>query len=176
MILIKALFANEKARKVMSIWLCVMVVIFCYQTAIAAETTPPTLAQIAYKTGQTVADNTIVPHEINAIRDRRILMGKPGLIMYVAFLSKSGQVVDYFTTNGKCVSSGKRLTPTSDVYSGYQNDVVMKNASYDGTHGSSDAYLYCRTSSGGYKQWNGRVLASDKPIELTVTPVVLDIK
>lgn len=137
---------------------------------------PLTLAQIAYKTGQEVANATVVPHEINNIRDRRILMGKPGLQLYVIFMVKSGQVVDYFMTNGKCVSSNKRLTPTEALYSGGYNNVVMHKPSYDGTHGSSDKYIYCRTSDGGYKQWNGRYYASDAPIELTKKAIVLDLK
>jgi hypothetical protein len=148
-------------------------------TTVATDTkaAPLTLEQIAYKAGQEVAEGTVVPHEINNIRDRRILMGKPGLQLYVVFLLKSGQPVDYFMTDGKCVSSNKRLTPTKELFrAGKANDLVVDSASYDGTHGSSDKYVYCRTSDGGYKQWNGRIYVSDAPIELTKKAIILDLK
>ena len=68
------------------------------------------LQRLAEEAGQRAAAGTTEPNEIEMIKYRRILTGKPGLQMYVVLLSRGGQPVDYFVTDGKCTSSGKRLT------------------------------------------------------------------
>ena len=134
------------------------------------------LHQQAEQAGQDAAANTVVPNEINSIKYRRILNGKAGLQMYVIFLSKSGQPIDYFVSDGKCTSSGKRLTPTHKLVDKGVNSVLIKLPSADGTYGSSAPYIYCKTADGGYKQWNGNYYAADAPIELTTKPIIFDIK
>lgn len=131
------------------------------------------LEEEALARGQRAAAETIEPNEIEAIKARRILMGRVGLQMYVVLLSKSGQPIDYFVTTGKCVSSEKRLTPGQKLVDVGPNSLVLKAPSEDGTHGSSSPYIYCKTVDGRYRQWNGSYYASDKPIELTVKPLVV---
>lgn len=132
------------------------------------------LSRLAEEAGQRAATETAEPNEIEMIKYRRILNGKPGLQMYVVLLSRSGQPIDYFVTQGKCTSSEKRLTPTHRLSHTPPNDVVVKAPSEDGTHGSSSPYIYCKTVNGQYKQWNGRYYVSDSPIELTIKPIVIE--
>ncbi len=133
------------------------------------------LQQKAEEAAQRAASETLEPNEINNIRDRRKVMGQPGLQMYVVFLSKSGQPIDYFVTDGKCVSSKKRLTSTDRLVDYGANAVVVPAPSEDGTYGSSAPYIYCWTADGKYKQWNGQYYASTAPIELTIKPLVIDL-
>lgn len=133
------------------------------------------LQKQADEAAQRAASETLEPNEINSIRDRRILMGQPGLLMYVAFLSRSGQPIDYFVVDGKCVSSKKRLSPTQVLTDPGANAVVITAPSEDGTYGSSGSYIYCFTVDGKYKQWNGKYYASTAPVELTIKPLVIDV-
>ncbi len=158
--------------------------ILCFLALFVAQTVqaqtvqkPDPIAELerkAYEAAQRSAAGTVEPNEIDMIKYRRILNGKPGLQLYVVFLSRAGQPIDYFVTKGKCVSSHKRLTPTHKLVDTGPNSLVIKAASEDGTHGSSSPYIYCQTVDGKYKQWNGRYYASDSPIELTIKPLVID--
>lgn len=132
------------------------------------------LQQRAEAAGQRAAAATVEANEINMIGYRRKLNGKTGLQLYVVFLSRSGQPIDYFVTDGKCVSSTKRLTPSYELVDTGPNSVLIDAPSEDGTHGKSSPYVYCKTVDGKYKQWNGRYYASDAPIELTIKPIMID--
>lgn len=137
------------------------------------------LAAQSEAAAQAAARETVEPNEIKNIERRRVLMGKPGLVQYVVFLAKSGQPIDYFAIDGKCTSSEKRLTPGEKIVrlsaGDHYKSGVMKAASEDGTYGSSSPYIYCRTTDGRYKQWNGQYYVSDHPIELTIKPLVIDL-
>jgi hypothetical protein len=149
-----------------------------WSLSFAAKQTEPTaserLQNQAAEAAQRAAAGTTEPNEINMIKARRIMNGKPGLQMYVILLSKGGQPIDYFVTQGKCTSSQKRLSPTHRLVDTGPNSLVVKAPSEDGTFGSSAPYIYCKTVDGKYKQWNGNYYASDKPIELTIKPLVID--
>lgn len=146
------------------------------------EQAPPTpvdkLAQKAAAAAQEAAALTVEPQEINMILWRRELMGKPGLQLYIVFINDMGQPIDYFTS-GKCTSSNKRLTDGTALVLGdkgsYNGYFDVPAASEDGTYGESDEYIYCKTIDGKYKQWNGDYYLSDRPIELTIKPLVVKI-
>lgn len=150
----------------------------------ACKQDPPTpvdkLAKVAQEAAREAAAATTDPQEIKGIERRRRLMGKPGLQMYVVFLNDMGQPVDYFVSTGKCSSANKRLTPDYDVVEGdrgsYYGYFDVPARSEDGTFGSSDEYVYCKTVDGKYKQWNGDYYLSDAPVELTIKPLVVDVK
>lgn len=140
----------------------------------AVPTAAERLQNQAAESAQRAAAGTTEPNEINMIKERRIMNGRPGLQMYVILLSKGGQPIDYFVTQGKCTSSQKRLTPTHRLVDTGPNSLVVKAPSEDGTFGTSAPYIYCKTVDGKYKQWNGNYYASDKPIELSIKPLVID--
>jgi len=127
-------------------------------------------------------------YEIENIKHRRLLFGKPGIIGYVVFLNQSGQPVQYLTVSGKCTSAGKRITQTkqyewmpypgiadtdkdSDRSGNYQ---LMDGPGEDGVYGQSEPYIYCFGADGRYWQWSGDYLYSDKPFDLTIKPLVID--
>lgn len=114
-------------------------------------------------------------YEIENIKRRRALFGKPGVVGYTAFLAPMGQPVDYKAVDGKCTSSNKRLTPGQRIETGAGYvQFVMNSPSEDGTFGSSDEYIYCFTPTGQYVQWNGLYYYSDKPFDLTIKPLVVE--
>jgi len=142
------------------------------------------LATEADSAMQRAASGVLEPHEMRMIEYRRALMGQPGLQFYVVFFNKMGQPIDYFVTDGKCTSSGKRLLQSWKFQEGQTGvngdgaavygDFVLPAAALDGTYGGSDNYIYCKTADGKYKQWNGLYYASDAPIELTIKPLISD--
>ncbi len=158
-------------------------------TAVQAAAPPEAVKSLQQKgaaAANRVATETLEPNEIEMIEWRRQLMGRPGLQFFVVFLNDKGQPVDYFVTRGKCSSSGKRLTASwkftrgqtgvdSDGHS-VHGDFVLPRPAEDGMSGATDEYVYCRTVDGKYKQWNGRYYLSDAPIELTIKPLVLNVK
>ena len=139
----------------------------------------------AEQAAQRAAADTLEPHEINMIEWRRTFMGQPGLQLYVVFFNDMGQPVEYFVTDGKCTSSGKRLRAGVRVVQGkygedsdghtIRGDFFLPAPAIDGTHGHSDPYIYCKTVDGKYKQWNGRYYVSGSPVELTVKPLMVDL-
>ena len=121
---------------------------------------------------------TITPHEIEMIEFRGTLMGKPGLQLHVVLFGDFGQPIDYFVTDGKCTSSKKTLVRKQKQVridkGSYTGTTVLPSPSADGTYGSSAPYIYCFTVADVYKQWNGEYYISDRPIELTITPLVFE--
>ena len=157
--------------------------------AVQAASPPETVKSLQQKgavAASGVAAETLEASEIEMIEWRRHLMGRLGLQFCVVFLNDKGQPVDYFVTRGKCSSSGKRLTASWKFAHGrtgvdkdgnsVHGDFVLPRPAEDGMHGAPDEYVYCRTVDGKYKQWNGRYYLSDSPIELTIKPLVLNIK
>lgn len=164
---------------------CVALFMSMITSVAIAQTGPPrNLAKDREEALSRVGAQTLVPNEINMIEWRRDLMGRPGLQFYVVFFNNMGQPVDYFVTQGKCSSSNKRLTRNWQFERGQTGvnsksesvygDFVLEAPDLDGTHGQSDHYVFCLTSDGKYKQWNGRYYLSNAPIELTIKPLVID--
>lgn len=131
-------------------------------------------------------------NECDNIAFKRITLGKPGLIGYVVFLSQDGRPIQYYTVKGKCTSGSKRLTQAKrleiiprgpGIYfspnRGGSNlgDTIetVDGPSEDGTYGSSGDYIYCRTTSDAFVQWNGQYLYSTQPFDLTIKPLVVDL-
>jgi hypothetical protein len=116
--------------------------------------------------------------EIDNIKRRLELTSKPGLLGYIVLLNESGQPIYYSTVKGKITSGSKRLTrPDRSTTEGAgANNVVMAAPSDEGTFGSSGEYVFFWTTSDQYVQWNGKYFYSDKPIRLTVQPLVVSIE
>jgi hypothetical protein len=113
--------------------------------------------------------------EIDNIKRRLELTSKPGLLGYIVLLNESGQPVYYTTIKGKVTSGGKRLTEPDRYSSQGANGFMRHAASDEGTYGSSGEYIFFWTTNGQYVQWNGKYFYSDKPIRLSVQPLVVSI-
>ncbi len=140
----------------------------------------PTTKQVqAQKAAQAAAQISFTENaEIDNIKRRLELTSQPGLLGYIVLLNESGQPVYYTTVKGKVTSGGKRLTEPdrSGSWGSGQNNVVRAAPSDEGTYGSSGEYIFFWTQAGQYVQWNGKYFYSDKPIRLTVQPLVVSIE
>lgn len=112
--------------------------------------------------------------EIENITKRLQLTSDPGLIGYVVLLNESGQPILYTTVKGKVTSGAKRLTKPYEYMGG--SGAYVDSPSDEGTYGSSNPYVFFWSQSGQYIQWSGHYLYSDKPIRLSVKPLVIDVK
>ena len=126
------------------------------------------------------------------IKDRLALDNKPGSIKHLYVISAySGQVIMYSTVKGKVTSSGKRLTPTSVLWSDHAagvngNQVFLNGERFvtsemtqdDGSFGTSNEYIYWWDVQGRYHQLyvSGGTLVtlSDQPIP--IKSVILNIE
>lgn len=111
--------------------------------------------------------------EIENIKRRLELTSSVSKIGYVVLLNQAGQPIAYETVKGKVTSGSKRLTAVNRVDAGGR---VLAAPSDEGTHGSSDPYIYFWTPSGKYVQWNGSYLYSDQPIRLRVEPLIISVQ
>lgn len=154
----------------------VLAVAACNEDTSAPNPTALLDQQRANATREALSEQTH-SYEIENIKRRRVAFGKPGKIGYVVFLNDAGQPIMYTTIDGKCTSSGKRLTRTEELVRGDKGtdygDFILKSKSEDGTYGSSGPYIYCFTTDGRYLQWSGDYLYSDQPFDLTIKPLVV---
>jgi hypothetical protein len=117
--------------------------------------------------------------EIDNIKARLELTSSPGLLGYIVLLNGAGQPVMYTTVKGKVTSGSKRLTKPYDFarrdVGQYYADVLVDAPSDEGTYGRSGDYIYFWTENGQYVQWSGTYLYSDKPIRLSIEPIVVNL-
>lgn len=103
--------------------------------------------------------------EIDNIKKRLELTASSSLVGYVVLLNGTGQPILYTGIKGKITSGSKKLTDGG----------VTGTLSDEGTYGSSNPYIYFWSTSGVYHQWSGDYLYSDKPIRLSVQPLVVNV-
>lgn len=113
--------------------------------------------------------------EVDNIKNRLKLTSQPGLLGFVVLLNESGQPVYYASVKGKITSGSKRLTRTEWLDDFGASNAITPAPSDEGTYGSSGEYIFFWTTNGQYMQWNGKYLYSDKPIRLTVQPLVVSV-
>lgn len=111
--------------------------------------------------------------EIDNIKRRLELTSDPGAVGFIVLLNQSGQPIAYYGVKGKVTSSGKRLTRADEIWSTASSEGIRGAASDEGTFGSSDPYIYFWTAEGRYVQWSGEYIYSDKPLRLSVKPLVV---
>lgn len=118
--------------------------------------------------------------EIENVRRRLEITSDPNLLGYIVLLNEAGQPILYEGVRGKVTSGGKRLTPQNEVRTvstlgnnGGQHSVVVAAPSDEGTHGSSNPYIFYWSTGGEYRQWTGHYLYSTQPIRLRVEPLVI---
>lgn len=120
-------------------------------------------AQVAREAARSI--NFTENAEIDNIKKRLELTASPSLVGYVVLLNGTGQPILYTAIKGKITSGSKKLTDGG----------VTGTLSDEGTHGSSNPYIYFWSTSGVYHQWSGDYLYSDKPIRLSVQPLVVNV-
>jgi hypothetical protein len=117
--------------------------------------------------------------EIDNIKKRLELTSDPGLMGYIVLLNESGQPIIYETVLGKVTSGSKRLTKpyayVTGTQSNFKKTMLVPAPSDEGTHGSSNPYIYYWTTDGKYRQWSGDYLYSDKPFRLRIKPLVIGV-
>lgn len=114
--------------------------------------------------------------EIENIKKRLELTSQPGLIGYIAIINKVGQVVLYTPVKGKVTSGKKRLTRDFAFIrckaGDSTSDCQIKAPSDEGTYGESGDYLYFWTPGDQYFQTDLGYVYSDKPMRLTIEPLL----
>lgn len=114
--------------------------------------------------------------EIENIKKRLELTSQPGLIGYIAIINKVGQVVLYTPVKGKVTSGKKRLTRDFAFIrcktGEYTSDCQIKAPSDEGTYGESSDYMYFWTPGEQYFQTDLGYIYSDKPMRLTIEPLL----
>lgn len=114
--------------------------------------------------------------EIENIKRRLELVSQPGLIGFVAVINKVGQVVLYTPIRGKVTSGKKRLTRDFAFVrcdkGANTGDCEVKAPSDEGTYGESGDYVFFFTPGGQYFQTDLGYVYSDKPMRLTIEPLL----
>lgn len=116
--------------------------------------------------------------EIDNIKRRLDLTSNPGLLGYIVLFNDAGQPIEYTTVKGKVTSGSKRLTSPEELKrlnsgDGTYSYEIVQVPSDEGTYGSSNPYIYFWDQNGAYHQWNGTYLYEDRPIRLSIEPLVI---
>lgn len=143
----------------------------------------PSAKQVQTQKAQEAAESISFTEnaEIENIKSRLKLTSDPGLTGFVLLMNEAGQPIMYTGVKGKITSGGKRLTAKQELRklrngTGTWQYSVVDSPSDEGTHGSSNPYVYFWTITGQYVQWNGKYLYSDKPFRTKVEPLVIAVK
>jgi hypothetical protein len=116
--------------------------------------------------------------EIENVKNRLKLTGKPGKVGFITLLNAAGQPILYTDVKGKVSSGSKRLTKTwrtvrCDKGQAY-GECVVQAPGDEGTYGSSSPYIYFWDTRGKYHQWSGQYLYTDQPQRLRIEPLVVN--
>jgi len=101
----------------------------------------------------------------------------PNKISYIYLLSDMGSVIGYFPIKGKVSSVNSKLTTTSqllyaDASVGDSASGVVESADIDGSYGSNGDAVFWFLVDGTYMEWNGKYFLSDRPVKLSIRPVM----
>ena len=106
------------------------------------------------------------------IRERLLRFNDPSKLGYVYLLTDFGEIVSYFTVQGKPSSISSQLTPSQQAVCQdvpKREDpcgVVVESPMDDGTWGPSEAGIFFFTTEGVLLEWNGPYLYSDFPLDI----------
>ena len=102
---------------------------------------------------------------------------KKGSVGYVALIGPMGQLVAYYTIQGKVSSLNSYLTTTEQVVGGHndQSDglVTVDSPDLDGSYGVNPEGIFFFTTSNRYVEWSGNYLFSDQPMSYVTAPILL---
>lgn len=106
------------------------------------------------------------------------LWNDPNKVSYVTLLSDYGQIIATFVIEGKVSSLNSMLTtpdqivddPFGDMSAGGQ---VVASPDLDGSYGENMDGAFFFTTDGTYVAWNGKILITDRPMSITIEPVMI---
>lgn len=111
--------------------------------------------------------------EIENIKKRIAITSKPGALGFILLMNEAGQPILYEGVEGKITSGGKRLTAPHEIRHFSTGTLIAPSPSDEGTWGNSGEYIFYWTTSGEYRQWNGKYLYSDKPFRTRIEPLII---
>ena len=123
--------------------------------------------------------------ELNDSLERRQLITRletfndANKISYITLLSM-GRPVGYFPIKGKVSSVNSLLTTPSQVlWKSTHNGVsgiTIPSPDLDGSYGSNGDAVFFYLQDGTYMEWNGEYLLSDRPVQLSIEPIIITPK
>ena len=110
--------------------------------------------------------------------DKLKFEAKQGAVGYVALIGPMGQLIAYYTINGKVSSLNSYLTTTTQYqcqsWGSTGGDCpVLDSPDLDGSYGVNPEGVFFFTTSGKYVEWSGNYLFSDQPMSYVTTPVLV---
>lgn len=110
----------------------------------------------------------------NLIRRYEYLNDKDNM-HHVYLMSNDGKVISYFVAEGKVSSVNSKLTNDRQVVripgceehnSGNDCWKIVESPQMDGSYGENGAAIFFFTNDGRYVEWNGKYVASEKPLNI----------
>ncbi len=103
---------------------------------------------------------------------------KQGTVGYVALVGPQGQLVAYYTVQGKVSSMNSLLTTPQQIQwsgDGYHAlaGVTVDSPDLDGSYGPNEPGIFFITTAGQYIEWSGNYLYSDQPMSYTSQPLLV---
>jgi hypothetical protein len=137
------------------------------------------------KNQQSLIGSQPIPSPIAYSLERQNLINKlkveakQGLVGYVALIGPQGQLVAYYTVQGKVSSLNSMLTTSQqiqcpDVYGNSESCVTVDSPDLDGSYGANPSGIFFFTTSGQYIEWSGSYLYSDQPLNYTTQPLLTE--
>jgi hypothetical protein len=141
----------------------------CDDTPDSAQTTGQALTEQAF-TQQSAA----VPYPADQLRDslerknlkeRLLRTNKPDAQGYV-YLMSFGQIIGYYTVQGKVSSTQSQMTTDNLVIDRYEGDVVVNAPGDDGSYGANEPGIFFFTTEGQMITTNLDYIWSDNLISI----------
>lgn len=101
------------------------------------------------------------------LRERLLRTNKADAQGYV-YLMSFGQVIGYYTVQGKVSSTQSQMTTDNLVIDRYEGDVVVNAPGDDGSYGANEPGIFFFTTEGQMVTTNLDYIWSDNPISIDV--------
>lgn len=108
--------------------------------------------------------------------DKLKFEAKQGAVGYVALIGPMGQLIAYYTIQGKVSSLNSYLTTGTQTqwrYSQGVSGVTIDSPDLDGSYGENPQGVFFFTTSGRYVEWSGNYLFSDQPMNYVTQPLLV---
>jgi hypothetical protein len=109
------------------------------------------------------------------LTERLLRMNNPNKIGFVTLLTPMGQVITQLNIKGKVSSTQSQLSNTQNIYTRYNQAVVVDSMGDDGSYGPEEggkSGIFFFTTNGVLVEWTGWWQYTDAPVIMTTAPVV----